>query len=283
MKQLALLTLIVFTLSSCTNIKSNKVDVSASQSEGLKQKSIANLKGVWVLTEYIDEIEKTKSPLKSADKLKGVVSMIIDGSIKDNGMEVVTSWNNHEGFSFITYLEAGHTENSLKTNIPDYEDKSNYYEIGYETINNEIFSFIYHYDKENKLLDKKQFTKVAETQKDNDVSAALQQVVNEKIFAGNYTLVDNNNLKTQISLKSDGTLIGSSSFKTYFVYTDFLGGPDSNLDQLCFNLSEPDSKCYAFEIKDKTVYLYNTHSDEAKGILILDKLQYKLERISEAP
>jgi hypothetical protein len=152
MKQLALLILIVFILSSCTNIKPNKVDVVASQSEKLKQKSVQNLKGVWVLTEYIDEVEKTKSPLKSADKLKGIVSMIIDGSIKDNGMEVVTSWNNHEGFSFITYREAGHTENSLKTNIPDYEDKSNYYEIGYETINNEIFSFILHYDKENKLL-----------------------------------------------------------------------------------------------------------------------------------
>jgi hypothetical protein len=277
MRQLTLLLLIVFSLASCASIKT-KSNLDTSQAKPSKQNIISQLQGVWVLTDYINEIKQTKSPLKSANKLKGIVTMIINGSNKNNKIEVTASWNNHEGLNFITYLKEGHSQNTLKTDIPDYEEESNYYEIGYETINKQTFLFLYHFNKENKLLDKKQFSKVAETQKDNDVTAGLQQLVNKEIFAGNYTLIDSTNSKLKVVFNSDGSLVNFPGFKSYFVLTDFLGGPDNNLDQVCFNLSEPDFKCFAFEIKGNAINLYNTHSDEEKGILILDKLQYKLEK-----
>lgn len=274
MRQLTLLFLIIFTLTSCTNKATSKIDTT--QVETLKHNFIPNLKGSWVLTEYIDQIEQTKSPLKASDELKGIVAMIVPQETEAEKIEVSTSWNNHEGSNFTTYFKPGHHKNSLQTNIPDYDEKTNYYELGYESINKENFLFLYHFNKENQLLDKKQFSKVAEAQNNNEVAAGLQETVNEKIFEGNYSLTDEKNSQSKVSFKRDGSLINFPGYKTYFILTDFLGGPDNNLNQVCFNLSEPDSKCFAFEIKDNTIFLYNTHSDETKGILILDKVAFKL-------
>lgn len=279
MRQLTYIILTVFILTSCSNDKTSTADNGANQTDSLKQNFIPILNGVWVFTDYINAIEQTKSPLKAADKLQEVVTMIIDGTIKSDSIEVGASWNNHEGYSFTTYFLTGQTRNSLKTNIPDYDEKSNFYELGYETINNETFLFLYHYNKTNKLLDKKKFTKVADKQLDNDAAWGLQYLVNEKLFSGNYLLIDSTNSTTKVNLKSDGTLTGHSDFKAFYVFTDFMGGPETILDGIAFNLNEKNSKWFAFKINSDTTYLYSTTGDEEAGELLqIDKIQYKLVR-----
>jgi hypothetical protein len=279
MRQLTYIILTIFILTSCSNDKNSTADSGKNQIDSLKQNFIPIFKGVWVLTDYISAIEQTKSPLKAADKLQEVVTMIIDGEIKSDSVEVGASWNNHEGYSFTTYFVTGQNRNSLKTNIPDYEEESNFYELGYEIINNETFLFLYHYNKTNKLLDKKQFSKVSETQADNDAAWGLQYIVNEKLFSGNYLLIDSTNTTTKINLKSDGSLTGYSDFKTYYVFTDFMGGPETILDGIAFNIQTNNSKGFAFKISNDTTYLYSTTGDEEAGELSqLDKIQYKLVR-----
>ena len=279
MRQLTYIFLTLFILTSCSNDRTSNADKGANQIDSLKQTFIPIFNGVWVLTDYIKAIEQTKSPLKAADKLKGVVTMIIDAGIKSDSVEVGSSWNNHEGYNFTTYFIAGQNLNSLKTNIPDYDEKTNYYELGYETINNETFLVLYHYNKANKLIDKKLFTKVAEKQQDNDAAWGLQSIVNEKLFSGKYLLIDSTNSSTEINLKSDGSLTGYSDFKTYYVFTDFMGGPETILDGMAFNLNEKNSKWFAFKISSDTTYLYSTTGDEEAGELLqLDKIQYRLVR-----
>jgi len=279
MKQFAYIILTISLLTIWSFDKSLAADNEINQIHNLKQNFIPILKGVWVLTDYISKIEETKSPLKSADRLQGVVTMVIKNTTKTDSIVVEVSWNNHEGFSFSTYFKRGQNDYSLKTNLTDFDEKSNFYELGFETVNNETFLFLYHYSKINKLIDKKQFSKVANVQQDDDLAWGLQFIVNEKLFSGNYLLIDSSNSITNITFKNDGSLTGDSDLKTYYIFTDFLGGPKTILDGIAFNVNEKNMKCFAFKIEKDTTYLYSTKGDEEAGELLqLDKIKYKLVR-----
>jgi len=275
MKQLSYLLLALFILTSCSN---NKVSTS-NQVDNLKQHFIPILNGVWVLTDYIEEIEKTQSPLKASDKLNGIVAMDIDENMQSDTIFVGISINNHEGYNFTTYFVQGQNSTSLKTNIPDYDEESNYFELGYETGNNQTFLVLYHYNKNNQLIDKKEFTKVSDKVQNSDVSRGLQYIVNKKLFSGNYLSIDSKNSTGKVKFNSDGSLTGFPDFKTYYVITDFLGGPVATFDEIIFNLYEENSKGFAFKIDGDTTFLYSTTGDEDKGEpLQIDKVEYKLVR-----
>lgn len=279
MRQLTYIFLTSFIFTSCSNDKNSNVDKGSNQIDSLKQKFIPILNGVWVLTDYIKEIEQTKSPSKSSDKLQDVVTMIIEADIKSDSIHVGASWNNHEGYNFSTYYLQGQKQNSLKTNIPDYDEKTNYYELGFETVSNKTVLVIYHYNKANKLIDKKAFTKVADKQQDNDAAWGLQYIVNEILFSGNYLLIDSTNSTTKVTFKSDGSLIGHAQFKTYYVFTDFTGDSETTLDQIVFNVNENNSKWFAFHIFGDSTFIYSTIGDEESGELLqIDKIKYKLVR-----
>lgn len=279
MKQLAYIILTFFILSSCSNEKSSSTNNDTKQIDSLKQNFIPIFNGIWVLTDYIDGIEQTKSPLKSADKLQGIVTMIINETNPSDSIEVGLSWNNHEGDHFTIYLLPGLNRTSLKTNIIDYDKKSNFYELGYETINNEVFLFLYHYNKVNRLIDKKRFSKVADKQPDDDAAWGLQYLVNQKLFSGKYLLIDSLNSTTKINLKNDGSLTGHPGFKTYYVLTDFIGEPEMTFDGVVFNLQTQNSKSFAFKKANDTIYLFSMIGDVESGdFLKLGKIQYKLVR-----
>lgn len=279
MKHLTILILLLLILTSCTNEKTHSVDNQANQIDSLKEKFVPILNGVWVLSTYIDEIEKTKSPLKSSEKLQDIVTLIINATIKSDSIEVGASLNNHEGYSFTTYFISGKKPNRLKTNIFDYGIQSGFYELGYEILNNQPHLYIYQYDMEGKSLQKKKFSKVLNSQDKNDASWGLQYIVNEKLFSGNFLLLDSTNNGTMITLKSDGTITGDPNLKDYYVFTDFGGGPETILDGIVFNRDEKNSSWFAFKIENDTTFLYTTIGDEEAGeILQIDKIKYKLVR-----
>lgn len=279
MRQLTYVFFALFVLASCSNNKTSIAEKNAAQIDSLKQIFIPVLNGAWVMTDYINAIEETKSPLKSAEKLQGVVTMNIDATVESDSIEVFATWNNHEGYDFTIHFQSGQQQNSLKTSIPDYDEKSNYYELGYETINDETFLFLYHYNITNELIDKRQFSKVIDEQQGDDAASGLQYMVNEKLFSGKYLLIDSKNVKTKVSLNSDGSMTGHSDYKTFYVFTDFLGGPEQVLDQIAFNVYEKNARELAFIIKEDAIYLYSTIGDEDAGELLkLGKMQYKLVR-----
>lgn len=279
MKQLLCVILSFYIFSSCSNQKSSTEGNVQTQIDSLKQNFNSIFNGVWVLTDYITAIEQTKSPVKSSDILNGVVAMLIDGINNSDSIDVFASINNHEGYNFTSYLTIGQSPNRIKTNIIDYEEGSNFYELGYEVISNETFLFLYHYDKSSKLLGKKQFSKVLETQFVNGTELGIQYIVNKKLFAGNYLLIDNENNSTKINLKSDGTISGFSKFNKYFVSTDFCCGPNTIIDEIAFSKDDSNASNFAFEIKNDTTFIYSTITDiEADEFMRIDKIVYKLVR-----
>ena len=225
-------------------------------------------------------IEKTLSPIKSANKLKGIVTLFIPKTNNTDTIEIGASWNNHEGYGFRTFLKQGQKSNSLRTDLPDYDDESNYYDIGFEKIEDKIFLFLYHYNRSNKLLDKIKFTKVKVNDTENDLAEGLQQIVNEKIFSGNYLFFDSTNNPIKLSFNSDGKIFGHSDFKTYYVFTDFIGGPEPTVDEISLNFRTKESKNFVFKANKDTIFLYETVGDGLPGgePLNYGELKYKLVR-----
>jgi hypothetical protein len=276
MRQLLFIILTSFILVNCSNEKAPSDDTEANKTDSLKLHFASVFNGIWVLTDYIDAIEKTKSPFKSAEKLQGLVTLVIDGTNPCDSIQIDASLNNHEGYSFTAYFLTGQNENSLKTNLPDNEEKTNFYEMEYETVNDKTSLFLYHYNKEYKVIGKRQFSKVTEKVEDSDPAWGIQQVVNSTLFSGNYLLIDNKNVVTKINLKNDGSLTGHSNFSTYYVSTDFMGDPEAGLDEIVFNPQTKNAHLFVFTNANDTTYLYSTAT--GGEILKSDKIQYKLVR-----
>jgi len=278
MRKFTILLWTLITLISCTSQKTKQSEKTIENPYNLKQNFPHILEGVWVLTDYINAINKTKSPVKSADKLKGVVTLYISHTNNTDTLEVGASWNNHEGYSFRTILEQGQKTNSLKTDLPDYDDESNYYNLGYEEIDRKIFLFLYHYNRSNKLINKIKFTKVKLKSIDNDLAEGLQLIVNQEIFSGTYLFFDSINTTTSVTFYSNGKISGHPDFKSYYIFTDFMGGPEPTIDEICMNFRKDNSQHFVFKSIKDTIFLYNTNRDELleDEQLNFSELKYKL-------
>lgn len=276
MRILIFILIIGFFLTSCSNEKKQAIEKTPVLVDSLSQKFPSDFNGNWVLTDYINEIEKTKSPVKSSNKLEGVVAIIIGGNVKGDSLEVQASWNNHEELNFYVYLNK-QNKKTFKTNIVDYQDKSNYYELGYEFIDKEAFLFLYHFNKTNELLEKTQFSKVADlSDNKKDVAWGLQYMVNDKLFTGSNLLIDTENHATKLNFNPDGSLTGHPTFKTFHIFTDFMGEPNNNLDLISFNLATGRPTQFAFKIVNDTTYLYTTIDNEEEGTSKINKVKFKI-------
>ncbi len=272
--------MILITVASCISDKS--INKSTKNLSEIKPKLSSILEGDWVLVDYVQSIDKTLSPIKSANKLKGIVTIFIPENNSNDTIEIGASLNNHEGYNFRVFLSQGQEIKNLKTDLTDYENESNYYDIGSEIIDNKTYLILYHYNSSNKLLDKIKFTKVKVNKKEDDLSEALQQIVNEKIFTGKYLLFDSTNIPLKVSFKSDGIISGHPEFKNYYVFTDFIGGPKPKVDEICINFRTEKSINFVFKAKKDTLFLFNEVGDGLPGGVPLDfgELKYKLVKIN---
>ena len=244
-------------MSSCSHNRSVKEENKSLTVEDIKQSLLPAFRGVWVKTDYITAIEKTKSPAKSSAKLQGFVTLIIDKEAVGDSLEIGSSYSNHMGDFFYLYLKTGVTQRNLKTSISDNDDKTNFFELGVDITESDTVLFICHYDKTNRLLDKNQFTKVSNKQIDDDASWGLQYIVNEKLFAGDYKLIDSTGTASNIHFNSDGSVTGFRDFKNYKVWTDFAApGPDDNISDAIFFTDERENETgFDFEFKGNTLIL----------------------------
>ncbi len=274
MKFSIVILIVTVTFSFCSNDNASKKTASKTGSaENFRQNFVPTLTGSWLMTDYMTEIEKTKSALKSAGKLQDVVEMITDGKTTNDTLEVNVSFNNHEGDGFMLMNAPGQTPNSYKTDLADNEISTNFYELGYELLNKDTFMFLYHYDSGNKLLDKRQFSRSVYNPTDVNRAGGIQYFVNDKLLAGNYTCMDANNKQYKVQFLPDGTVTGFPDVTTYFIFTDFNGGPVPKFDEM-FLESENTSTNYGFQISGNTINIYEIAGDEENAEL--GKMKYKL-------
>ena len=262
----------IFSFCSSDNA-SSKISNKTSSAENFRKNFTPTLTGSWLLTEYMTEIKKTKSALKSSVKLQDVVEIITDGKLTNDSLEINVNINNHEGDGFMLINIPGQTPNSYKTDLPDNEISTNFYELGYELVNKDTSMFLYHYDSGNKLLDKKQFSRSVYNPSDVNRAGGIQYFVNEKMLAGNYICMDANNKQFNVQFLPDGTVTGFPDVTSYFIFTDFNGGPVPKFDEM-FLESENTSTTYGLQISGNTITIYEIAGDEENAEL--GKMKYKL-------
>lgn len=274
MKQTILILSIFLFLTSCqtsgtqteTNLQTQNDTLSNQHTE---IKSIIN--GSWYELNYIDDIRQTKSPFKSQNALTSIVEIDIDTTKAIGDTLEVGAPSIHEGYSFRIVFKTGLTKNSVQTDIIDYENENNFYELGYDISNQDTTLIIYHYDKNKKLLGQIKYKKVPKNSE-----SALQYMVNKTLFSSNYKTVDSLGQTLTVNFSNDGNVTGLPNCKKYYVLTDFVAGPENNLDQVCFDIQTDNQRCYAYEIKGDTIKLYDTKESEDHIDLLLGQLKYKL-------
>jgi hypothetical protein len=253
------------------------------QTKELIRKFKPIIQGVWVKSNYVSAICKTKSAHKSSNELGGVASFIIGlESIKSDSVHVGYSLNNHEGSDFVLHFLLGKNSNCLKTSLRDDELSSNFYELGYVTKEKNTTLVLYHYTKNNHLIDSTNYFKVAgKDSGENDMSWGIQHIINEKLISGNYTTTDSTGAVLKIRFDNNGTVSGFYDFKKYFINTDFEAEaePDNNLDEIgVYESNIGKAIWYPFKINSDTLDLYVPMKNADSTLLSLDKLKYKLVR-----
>jgi len=284
MKNIFYSILVISLVISCkSNVKTSiKVDSLSTGKTPEKTKSvIENLGpffyGVWVKSSYIEDIAKTKSPY-STSELGGVASFQI-GKLgpKDDSTNVGYSLNNHEGSDFVLYLKTGHKPTSLKTNLPDYDVKSNFFELGYTINNKDTVLMLYHYNKSNHIIDSTRYSKVADEAKGkNDAAWGIQYTTNKTLFTGKYISTDTTGTTSKVQFTNDGKVSGLMNFKDYYINTDFSATPEDDFDEIIFDLYGKKDKLYSFKINADTLNLYDAHYNADSTKLLLGKRAYKL-------
>jgi len=288
MKNVLYILLITTLFFSCkSNIKQRVKDSTNTSNSGgnqtydLIQKFRPFIQGIWVKKTYMEDAYETKSPYTSRLKLRGVAGMQIKlPHSKSDSADVGYSLNNHEGGDFILYFKLGQKPNSLKINLPDYDVKNNFYEIGYVIKGNDTSLVLYHYDKNNHVIDSTIYTKVADEASDeNDAGWGIQYIINKMLITGRYLAIDSAGATSKIEFTNAGKLSGFDNFKKFYISTDFEAGPENNIDQIGFYQSEiSKAKWYSFKFQADTLKLYNIGENADSTLLTIGKLKYKLIR-----
>ena len=91
-------TITLLLLTGFSVVKSENVEKNLNVIDSLKQDYVSRMNGVWVMTDYIVDIQKNKSPLKSFGLLngKGVVELSINGVLNRDTVLCSAVINNHE-------------------------------------------------------------------------------------------------------------------------------------------------------------------------------------------
>ncbi|MCB9047555.1 MAG: hypothetical protein H6550_15585 [Chitinophagales bacterium] len=275
MKKILIALSLIVAFAACGSDNGNKTN-GPSPIE-LQTSFAPNIKGVWVLTDYVDDLGKTKSPKASSDKLQGIVSMDIDPEIVSGDSAIVSaSLNNHEGYTFYLMYRQGQDDRSLVTAHTDPDNSDNFYELGYTTENGENMVTLNHYDKDKKLLDKRTFTKVTGPQSDNGEPYSLTYMANKILFSGSYSVTDEHGKTTEATFSDDGLVSGIGDHTTYYVFTDFIGDEETNLDEMLFDEHTKNQKGYIFEISGDTTRLYRAMENDDRTQLIRGELKYTM-------
>src|SRR5450432_1673859 len=262
MKKITSLSSFLFLVIACrTNSSSTNGAATNPLLDSIQTvKSIIN--GDWYQASYIDSIQQTKSPFRSQNSLAEHVVLHISASGATGDSVIIDAPSIHEGSIFIIYFKPGLTATSLPTNISDGDTKGAFYELSYKISGNDTSLTILRYDKFNKIIGQTKYLRAPKSSEE-----ALQFMVNKTLFAGNYKAEDSSGKISVLKLTNDGIATGLPDFKKYYVLTDFVGGPETNFDEVCFDIETKNQRCYAFEIVGDTTNLYDVKENTEQETL----------------
>jgi hypothetical protein len=271
MKKLTYLSAFLILLIACQTNNSTRLDAAKNSVTGSASKLKSIMNGDWYQASYIDSIQKSKSPFRSQNSLAVYVELNIDTSEATGDSIRIEAPSIHEGTNFIIYFKPGITANSFQTNIRDGEEMNNIYDFSYNISGNDTSLIILRYNKFKKLTGQTKYLRAPQNS-----AGALQFMVNKTLFAGNYKAEDSSGNISVLEFVNDGLIAGFPGFKKYYILTDFVAGPENNVDRVCFDIQTNNQQCYTFEINGDTIMLFEVKESAGQDSLIRGQLKYRL-------
>lgn len=262
--------------SACNN---KGTETTKNEADEIAAKIEPIIQGSWVMTDYISSLEQSKSPLASCNVLTDIVSLDIDtkGQHSGDSASVAASLNNHEGYAFYIYFRKGQSGTSIPTNHAD--ENGGFFEMDYTVVDADTLLVLYHYGKDHKLLDKRNYRKWKTAVAENDEPSVLQRTANNILFAGKYKATDDKGKTTDWEFTSGGLAMGVEGHSTYYVFTDFIAEEEGyKIDEMCFDEHTKTQKPFIFSIKGDTTYLYQAKENTERTKLEQGPLKYTLVR-----
>jgi len=258
-------------LVSCQNPDTSLENSATIESAKIRNAFLPIITGDWVETSFMDTLKRTKSPYNSQDALANIVQFSIDSSnITADSMEI-GAMNIHEGSNLIIHFRLGKLPTSLPLDLNDYDNKSNYYELGYTILNRDTTLVLYQYNANNKLISQTRYSKVPP----NNVGA-FAFTVNKTFFSGTYEYIDSTKIDEQVQFTNDGIVKGIPDYSNYYVLTDFVAETDSSTDEVCFNIQTNGQICYTYKFNQDTLLIYERIEDQNRNFIKLGDVKYVL-------
>lgn len=282
MKNLILIISVACVFASCAgNNKNAATDTLAATPSTIEAKKLIQeftpiIEGAWVKLDYIQEIARTKSPLKAAHKAGNITTFIFsNNNISGDSAIVAVGYGNHEGGELIFKFKSGRIPNSITGYDRFSETKSPSYVLQY-TVKKDTLLTLYEYDITGTLLTTTQYYKAPVNWKKNELGYATYAEVNKILVTGNYTLTNSLGSSSQVSFSNEGKVKGLDDFKEFRINVDFIGELN-NLDKIIFGEFGHED-VYNFVISKDTLKLFETSYSADSVELIKGNLKYKLIR-----
>ncbi|RFZ83306.1 hypothetical protein DYU05_14320 [Mucilaginibacter terrenus] len=267
MRNTALLLLAAIILASCGGGKAPSSTNGAISTPSLKAKLSSVYQGVWIKSDYIDKVARTKSVLASVDLVTGMSGINIDTNLlRGDSMLVNVSWDNHNNGEVSLKFYPGKKPNTLQFG----ED-----ELGYSIVNGDTTLLLYQVYKG--VLYKTPYRKVFETSPEENLSYAINYAINKALLTGDY-LLKTGEKNEKVTFTPEGKVVGLPGVKSFQVDTDMKYGTMQNVDQLTFDSFTSHEQTFAYVIKDNTLSLFEVKPNSKQTLLTMGKLKYSLVR-----
>ncbi|TFF38004.1 hypothetical protein [Mucilaginibacter psychrotolerans] len=272
MKKLFFLLAPIIVLLSCTSnpTKKHTDTLTAAKPKPAKQRTnlLPVYQGVWVKSDYIEKIRRTKSVLASVDLVAGITGMQIDtATITGDSLMVTVGWDNQNPGSVAIRLKHGKRPGTLQ-----FGDD----ELGYSVANGDTALLLY--QVYNKQLFTTPYHKIANVDANKNVSDGINYVINKALIAGSYAVKGVTGKTSKVIFTPDGTVTGLAGFRKYFIENDLKPGPLKNMDLITFDEFSSKSAVYHYVFEDNTLKLYEAKPNTKATLIVLGKLKYTLTR-----
>jgi len=277
MKNYCLILLCFSVFAACKNNRKSgandtlvKHTAPKDQSDEIIKKFKPIIQGVWVKSDYVEKVIKTKSPLAASDLATWITVFYINtDQVTGDSIRFMVGYGNHDSGDVTIKFQPGKTPGTILFNGQD---------LSYSIENGDTSLLVPQYDEAKKQYFKTKFRRVLKRQPGNDLGYGLYNYINKSLVAGNYKLTDSLGSTSKISFSEDGKVRGFLNCKTYFINVDLNSDIDDNLDELSFDTDTRHNLSYSFKIIADTLNLYETHENADSTELVLGKLKYKLVR-----
>lgn len=251
---------------------------SADAGNTFKTTALPVLHGMWVRTDYIQDLTRTQSPLHSANFLQGIDAMYIDTSkISGDSLEINASYNNHEGIPFHILFREGREPHSLPIDLSSLGDEVVTYEIVVPATPGGQLTMVT-YDYQNHPKQRIAYTRIGDLPVSDNFYSAASQAAQQLLTEGTYRLLPQG---TFVRMSADGSISGLADYDGYNVSTDFVIPVANDLDNITFFRGQQRDTSLIFSVTGDTLFLYETGLSDNEVNLIQGPVKYTLVRTRE--